>query len=64
MRLSELEFRVRQTETYIKYADELTVLKENKEKVKKRHLEKVEQVEKKQVEFADKITLIDTRTQD
>ena len=65
LRLSELEFRVRQTENYIKYADELKELKGHKEaKRASRNTnasEKIEGMERKQGEFAERLSALEGR---
>ena len=67
LRLSELEFRVRQTENYIKYADELKDLRTHKEgkRVKSKELhsinEKIDVLERKSNDFSERMLTIESK---
>jgi hypothetical protein len=68
LRLSELEFRVRQTENYIKYADELKDLKTHKEgkrgvKSKEVHAinDKIDVVERKSNDFSERLLTMESK---
>ncbi len=61
MRLSELEFRVRQTESYIKYSDELTQLHKEK-KSKKDHLTpRINELETKHSRLSERVSTLEER---
>jgi predicted RNase H-like nuclease (RuvC/YqgF family) len=67
MRLSELEFRVRQTENYIKYADELKDLRSKGEGKKIRNKEvsaindKIETLERRNNEHSERLLTIESK---
>jgi hypothetical protein len=64
LRLSELEFRVRQTENYIKYADELKDLKASKHSKSEssRHTkEKIEGIELKHNDMSERLLTLESK---
>jgi IS1 family transposase len=69
LRLSELEFRVRQTENYIKYADELKELRGKGEKDGKRIRskdvslinDKIETLDRRSNEFSERMLTMESK---
>lgn len=67
LRLSELEFRVRQTENYIKYADELKELrgKEGGKRVKTKEInaltDKIDTLERKSSDFSERVVTLESK---